>query len=110
MSPTTAACQPHSDTLLFYISYLKLAVCFWREEVLNVFLGGLDLVIEKSRGEPLSMDRTWIHRLGTLQRAEQEQTVKWPHILTVIAAAEGKSPGYELSALHTTCDPCRVRY
>lgn len=109
MNPTTAVCQPHSDTRLFYISYFKLVICFWREEVLIVFLGVLDLVIEKSRGEPLYMDRTRIHRLGAPQIAEQEHTVKWPHILTVIAAAESKSPGYGLSTLHTICDPCHVR-
>lgn len=84
-----------SVTLLFYASYFKLVIWFWREEVLVISLGGLDLCwkvsgsLEKSRSEPMCRDRKWVCRLETLQRAEQEQTVKGPHTLTVIAAVKG---------------------
>lgn len=84
-----------SVTPLFYVSYFKSVIWFWREEVLVISLGGLDLCwkvsgsLEKSRREPVCRARKWVCRLETLQRAEQEQTVTWPHTLTVIAAVKG---------------------
>lgn len=110
--------QPADRTLTLSssICYFKLATRFGGQKSLIVFLGGLDScwkVIESLGGLEVN-PCTWIKYEptgGALCRelSKSRRLVKWPHILTVIAAAEGLSPGYGRNALHTICDPCLVR-